>query len=73
MYDHNYTRAVELGYDEAIATTMHNNSAIVPCYARDFNRSQYYSTMTIEVIWYASKHYEMILTDTGKKNKLRNA
>ncbi|XP_063859590.1 organic cation transporter protein-like [Scylla paramamosain] len=47
MYDHNYTRAVEMGYVEA-AATLHNNTAIVPCYTRDFNRSQYQSTMTTE-------------------------
>ncbi|MPC09539.1 Organic cation transporter protein [Portunus trituberculatus] len=47
MYDHNYTHAVALGYEQAIAT-LHNTSDIVPCYARDFNRSQHQSTMTTE-------------------------
>ncbi|XP_045131154.1 LOW QUALITY PROTEIN: organic cation transporter protein-like [Portunus trituberculatus] len=47
MYDHNYTHAVALGYEQAIGT-LHNTSDIIPCYARDFNRSQHQSTMTTE-------------------------
>ena len=48
MYDHNYTRAAELGYAEA-AAAIQDSLALVPCYARDFNRSQHQSTMTTEV------------------------
>ncbi|KAK8407772.1 hypothetical protein O3P69_002367 [Scylla paramamosain] len=47
MYDRNYTRAVELGYQDATAA-LRDNPAVVPCHARDFNRSQYQSTLTTE-------------------------
>ncbi|KAG0714641.1 Solute carrier family 22 member 6 [Chionoecetes opilio] len=47
MYDHNYTRAAELGY-EAAAATLQDTPARVPCVARDFNRSQHQSTVTTE-------------------------
>lgn len=51
MYDYNYTAAVDMGYEAALA----NSSAlvisddVVSCLTRDFNHSQYESTVVTEV------------------------
>ncbi|XP_063859597.1 solute carrier family 22 member 7-like [Scylla paramamosain] len=47
MYDYNYSLAAEVGYKVSTASRQ-NNSGLVPCYSRDFNRSQYQSTVTTE-------------------------
>ncbi|XP_050726666.1 organic cation transporter protein-like isoform X5 [Eriocheir sinensis] len=47
-YEHNYTLAAEMGYDKAKAALQAAAAPVVSCYARDFNRSQYQSTVTTE-------------------------
>lgn len=59
MYDHNYTLAAEMGYDKAKDALHAAAAPVVYCYARDFNRSQYQSTVTTEVNQREQEHTTM--------------
>ena len=52
MYDYNYTAAVEMGYDAAMANRWSlggDSNHTINCYSRDFNLTQYQSTVVTEV------------------------
>ena len=53
MYDYNYTKAAQLGYDVAVIhpedLTDGDIPQDVPCNVRDFNLTQYESSMVTEV------------------------
>lgn len=51
MYDYNYTAAAEMGYDAAMAnrpSLAGDSDDPIKCYSRDFNRTQYKSTVVTE-------------------------
>ncbi|XP_050727693.1 organic cation transporter protein-like isoform X2 [Eriocheir sinensis] len=51
MYDYNYTAAAEMGYDAAMAnrpSLAGDSDDPIKCYSRDFNRTQYQSTVVTE-------------------------
>lgn len=53
MYDYNYTAAAQLGYNASLATFSQGVQAqpsVIPCTAREFNLSQYTSTIVIQVV-----------------------
>lgn len=51
MYDYNYTAAAEIGYDAAMANrpSLEVSDKSIGCTSRDFNRTQYQSTVVTEV------------------------
>ena len=52
MYDYNYTAAAEMGYDAAMANRPSFGGDLddsITCDSRDFNRTQYQSTVVTEV------------------------
>ncbi|KAK7077952.1 hypothetical protein SK128_027413, partial [Halocaridina rubra] len=49
MYDYNFTQLADLGYEKAMAYEEEvKKNSILPCYKRQFNLSQYVSTVAIE-------------------------
>lgn len=51
MYDYNFTAAAEMGYDAAMASrpSLEVSNKSIGCSSRDFNRTQYQSTVVTEV------------------------
>ncbi|XP_071526276.1 solute carrier family 22 member 13-like [Panulirus ornatus] len=51
MYEYDYSLVADLGYEEAVASGLmpeSDNASVVACYSRDFNLTQYQSTVSIE-------------------------
>lgn len=52
MYDYNYTAAAKMGYDSAMANRSFlgvGSNHLIKCHSRDFNLTQYQSTVVTEV------------------------